>query len=134
MKKHMILAGLVCLGLSSLAAAPSALAQGAPQMVAPIRATVDVGQLSMGWRMSKIRGATVYNDANAKVGTIDDLIVSREDRILYAVVSVGGFLGMGKHLVAVPYTSIRMQNNKMILPGATKDALKAMPEFKYARA
>ena len=135
MKIGILLAAPLLLGLSALSAPAPAQAQGAPQVVAPVRTTVDVGQLSMGWRASKIRGAAVYNEANAKVGVIDDLIVNRDDRVLYAIVSVGGFLGMGKHLVAVPYSAIRMDwKNRMVLPGASKDALKAMPEFKYARA
>ena len=135
MKVRILLAASVLAGFAALGTGAPAQAQGAPQIVAPVRTTVDVGQLSMGWRASKIRGAAVYNDANAKVGSIDDLIVKRDDRVLYAIVSVGGFLVMGKHLVAVPYSAIRMDGkNRMVLPGATKDALKAMPEFKYARA
>lgn len=132
MKKLSIVAAGALMGLM-LADGSAAFAQGAPQTVAPMRVSVDVGQLSMGYRASKIRGSTVYNDANAKVGAIDDLIVNRDDKVLYAIVSVGGFLGMGKHLVAVPYGAIRIENNHMVLPGATKDALKSMPEFKYAR-
>src|SRR5690348_8917344 len=92
-------------------------AQGAPQTVAPLRVSVDVGQLSMGYRASKIRGSAVYNDANTKVGSIDDLIVNRDDKVLYAIVSVGGFLGMGNHLVAVPYQMLRIENKHMVLPG-----------------
>jgi hypothetical protein len=134
MKKLAVLAAGALVGLMIADGTP-ALAQGAPQTVAPMRVSVDVGQLSMGYRTSKIRGSAVYNDANVKVGAIDDLIVNRDDKVLYAIVSVGGFLGMGKHLVAVPYGALRIDgaNQRMVLPGATKDALKAMPEFKYAR-
>jgi hypothetical protein len=133
MKKLTILAAGALMGLM-MVDAPAVLAQGAPQMVAPTRVSVDVGKLAMGYRASKIKGSNVYNDADAKVGAIDDLIVDRDDKVLFAVVSVGGFLGMGKHLVAVPYSALQIQNGKMVLPGATKDALKSMPEFKYARS
>jgi hypothetical protein len=50
----------------------------------------------------------------------------------FAVLSVGGFLGMGTKYVVVPYTSLQVRDKKMVLPGATKDSLKALPEFKYA--
>ena len=46
--------------------------------------------------------------------------------------SVGGFLGMGTKLIVLPYESLKATENKLILPGATKDALKDLPEFKYA--
>ena len=48
------------------------------------------------------------------------------------MLSVGGFLGMGNKLVVLPYEQLKTMDNKIMLPGATKDALKALPEFKYA--
>ena len=50
-----------------------------------------------------------------------------------AVLSAGGLLGMGTKYVEVPYSSLILRDKKMMLPGATKDSLKALPEFKYAR-
>jgi hypothetical protein len=47
------------------------------------------------------------------------------------VLSVGGFLGVGTKYVVVPYSSLQVHDKKMILPGATKDSLKALPEFRY---
>jgi len=41
-------------------------------------------------------------------------------------------LGMGTKYVVVPYSSLMVRDKKMMLPGATKDSLKALPEFKYA--
>jgi hypothetical protein len=52
-------------------------------------------------------------------------------RVPYAILSVGGFLGMGTKYVVVPFNSLQMQDKKVVLPGATKEALKALPEFKY---
>jgi hypothetical protein len=49
-----------------------------------------------------------------------------------AVVEVGGFLGMGKHLVAIPVQQFSQLAPRAILPGASKEALKQLPEFKYA--
>jgi hypothetical protein len=47
-------------------------------------------------------------------------------------VSVGGFLGLGGRLVAIPVEQLRAEKDRLILPGATKEALTKLPEFKYA--
>jgi hypothetical protein len=72
------------------------------------------------------------NEANETVGTIDDLIVTPSEKVPFAVLSVGGFLGMGTKYVVVPYSELQVQDKKMVLSGATRDSLKALPEFKYA--
>jgi hypothetical protein len=105
-------------------------AQGAPQTVSIER--VDVQKLAAGYRSSKIVGSPVVNDANEKIGDVDDLLVEPSDKVLFAVLSVGGFLGMGERLVVVPFGSLQIAGNKVMLPGGTKDALTALPEFKYA--
>ena len=93
---------------------------------------VDVQKLSTGYRTSKIIGSSVVNDADETIGKIDDLIVSPDDnKSAYVIISVGGWLGMGTHLVAFPYENLRINPTKILLPGATKDGLKALPEFKY---
>src|ERR1700759_4667423 len=61
-----------------------------------------------GSRLSKLIGSSVYNDQNEKIGTLDDLILKDGDRITLGVVSVGGFLGMGNKLVAVPYDQLHL--------------------------
>ena len=106
-----------------------ALAQGAPQTVTLMK--VDPTTLATGYRTSKVVGSTVINDANETVGTIDDLIVTPTDKVPFAVLSVGGFLGMGTKYVVVPFNSLQVKDKRMVLPGATKDSLKALPEFKY---
>ena len=88
--------------------------------------------LATGYRTSKVVGATVVKEANETVGTIDDLIVTPGGQAPYAVLPVGGFLGLGTKYVVVPFTSLKIVDKKMVLPGGTKDALKASPEFKYA--
>jgi sporulation protein YlmC with PRC-barrel domain len=105
-------------------------AQGAPQTVSIER--VDVQKLAAGYRASKIVGSPVVNDANEKIGTIDDLLVEPSDKVLFAVLSVGGFLGMGEQLVVVPFNSLQIEGNRVVLPGGSKDALEALPKFKYA--
>lgn len=93
---------------------------------------VDVVALADGYRASQLRGDTVVNSTNEKIGSLDDLIVSK-DRVLFAIIQVGGFLGLGSHLVAVPYSSLQIRDDGklIVLPGATKDQLKNLPQFKY---
>jgi sporulation protein YlmC with PRC-barrel domain len=117
--------------LGTLAGSNVTYAQGAPQAITERR--TDVVQLASGYRASKLSGADVYNKNKDTIGTLDDLIVSPSaDRSTYAILSVGGFLGMGKHLVAVPFTDLQINNRRVVLPEATKKSLEALPEFKYA--
>jgi len=86
--------------------------------------------LSRGWSVKdKIMGKSVYNENKEKIGTIDDLIVTSDRSLSYAIIGVGGFLGMGKHDVAIPMSQLKASQDGFVLPGATKDALKAMPEY-----
>jgi hypothetical protein len=107
-----------------------ALSQGAPQTLSVMK--VDPASLATGYRTSKVVGSTVVNETNETVGTIDDLIVTPGDKVPFAVLSVGGFLGMGTKFVVVPYNSLEVRDNKMVLTGATKESLKGLPEFKYS--
>ena len=108
----------------------SALAQGAPQSVTERR--TEVMQTGSGFRASKLAGTSVYNRDKDKIGTIDDLIVSPSDHTAFAILSVGGFLGMGKHYVAVPFSDLQITAKQVTMPEATKTSLEALPEFKYA--
>ena len=105
-------------------------AQGTPQTVDI--AKVNVQKLPAGYRASKVIGSSVLNDPNEAIGKIDDLLVSTDGKAPYAVLSIGGFLGMDSHLIVVPYDSLNLIDNKIVLPGGTKDSLKMLPEFKYA--
>ncbi len=128
------------------------------------------------WRASKVVGVNVYNDQNEKIGSINDLLMDKSGSIKAAVIGVGGFLGMGEHLVAVSYDKLKFSDEPVssstasntntstttppggrpasttttgaastskssssskwypdhALFNATKDELKAMPEFKYS--
>ena len=106
------------------------MSQGTPQTVGIMK--VDPQTVATGYRTSKVVGATVVNEANETVGAIDDLIVTPTEKVPFAVLSVGGFLGMGTKYVVVPFNTLQMKDKKIVLPGATKDALKALPEFKYS--
>jgi hypothetical protein len=111
-----------------IATAPPAAHSQAVELVA-----VDVTTLAKGYRTSKLSGSNVMNDQNEKIGTIDDFIIDRE-RVLFSVLQIGGFLGIGGHLVAVPYKSLVIDESgtTIVLPHATKDELKKLPEFKYS--
>ena len=124
--KHAILAGALFL---TLGAAGVAVAQGTPQTISLVK--VDVVALETGYRTSEVVGSTVVNEADEVVGKIDDLIVTPNDKIPFAVLSVGGFLGIGTHFVVVPFNALDVRGERMVLRGATKDSLKNLVEFKY---
>lgn len=105
------------------------LSQGVPQTLSLMR--VDPQSLATGYRTSKVVGSSVINEANETVGTIDDLIVTPNEKVPFAVLSVGGFLGMGTKYVVVPYSSLEVKDKHMMLRGATRESLKGLPEFKY---
>ena len=127
-KKSMVLAGAAMIGIAVLSGGAGA--QGTPQTVELVK--VDVQKLAAGYRSSKVVGTSVVNDANETIGKIDDLLVSRDGKQPYAVLSIGGFLGMGNRLVVVPYETLKFADKKVMLPGGTKEGLKMLPEFKYA--
>ena len=129
MKKTMLLASAVMIGMGFLAA--HANAQGVPQTVEI--AKVDVQKVAAGYRASKVIGSSVLNEANETIGKIDDLLVTRDGKEPYAVLSIGGFLGMGTHLVVVRYESLKFADNKIVLPGGTNEALKKLPTFEYSK-
>ena len=131
--------------------------------------TISASSVQGDWRASKVVGLKVYNDNNESLGSINDLLMDKSGNIKAAVLGVGGFLGVGEHLVAVPLDKIKFVNEPVAYTGtagssgtmkgpattgssatspttvkpnpwypdhavfnATKDELKAMPEFKYS--
>lgn len=94
----------------------------------------EMREVAKGWSAKKqILGKDVYNDTGDKIGEVNDLIVAPNKSLSYAIVGVGGFLGVGEHDVAVPVSKFKQQMGKIVLKGATKDALKAAPKFEYAK-
>jgi hypothetical protein len=129
MKKATLLASAAIIGVGFLAAHVKA--QGVQQTVEI--AKVDVQKVAGGYRASKVIGSNVLNDANETIGKIDDLLVTRDGKEPYAVLSIGGFLGMGTHLVVVRYDNLAFADNKIVLPGGSKDGLKMLPAFEYTK-
>ena len=94
----------------------------------------ELKMVAVGWSAKKkILGKAVYNDKNEKIGVVDDLIITPDKSVSYAIIGAGGFLGIGKHDVAVPVGQFKEDKGRIVLAGATKDALKAMPKFEYAK-
>jgi len=97
-------------------------------------AVVEMRAVTAGWSAKKqILGKTLYNEKKEKVGTIDDIIIAPDKAVSYAIVGAGGFAGLGKHDVAIPVSQFKEEGGTFILPGATKEIIKAMPEFEYAK-
>jgi sporulation protein YlmC with PRC-barrel domain len=151
--------------------APSDRATAAP-------AAVSDSSFQGSWRASKMVGLSVYNDNNESIGSINDMLTEKDGKIKAVVIGVGGFLGVGEHLVAIPFEKIKFVSEPVAYTGAsanrpasstttgaanpstapststapssmptakanpwypdhavfnaTKDELKAMPEFKYS--
>jgi len=85
---------------------------------------------------SKLKGLNVYNQNNESIGEISDIAITKDNQVQALIISVGGFLGMGEHYVAVAPSSVQVmydQANKKwkATMNTTKEALKAAPEFKY---
>jgi PRC-barrel domain len=120
---------LACAAAVAAVTSVPAFSQGAPQTLSLMK--VDPQSLATGYRTSKVVGSTVVNETNETVGTIDDLIVTPSEKVPFAVLSVGGFLGIGTKYVVVPYSTLEVHDKRMVLPGGTKESLKSLPEFKY---
>jgi len=171
--KHMTAAliGSALLATAAVAQTPNATTNRTTAAPAATATTSESGYHG-DWRSSKLVGLNVYNDSNEKLGSISDLLVDKSGNIKAAVIGVGGFLGVGEHLVAVSFDKLKFVDTPVpstsasaapaggtgMRPGtttgaatsapattktnpwypdhamfsATKDELKAMPEFKYS--
>lgn len=169
--------------LGSAMLASAAFAQTSTTTTAPAATATPAAPLAASgssytgnWRASKVVGLNVYNSGNESLGSINDLLTDQQGSIKAVVIGVGGFLGVGEHLVAVPYDKIKFVNEPVVTASATgaagssgmtgarpssttttgaapaattaskpnpwypdhavldatKDQLKAMPEFKYS--
>jgi sporulation protein YlmC with PRC-barrel domain len=98
------------------------------------------------WRATRLDGAVVYNDQGNDVGTINDMLLDSAGKVSDVVLSVGGYLGIDSKYVEVPFSKLKFEPSKgntatsgsadnhdysVVLPGATKDSLKAMTAFSY---
>ena len=120
MNSRTILSGVAVVALAGLIVAGSAGTLGA-QVAGSTTVGVSVEELKMvaaGWSAKKkILGKAVYNDKNEKIGVVDDLIVTPDKSISYAIIGAGGFLGMGKHDVAIPVGQFKEEKDESSWPG-----------------
>jgi len=171
------LAGSALLASVAFAQTPTATTDRANMAPATASDSASDATFQGNWRASKVVGLNVYNDSNESLGSINDLLTDKSGNIKAVVIGVGGFLGVGEHLVAVPFDKIEFVNEPVAYNGvagaanephsrpasttttgaaggtapgmvaaskpnpwypdhavfgATKDQLKAMPEFKYS--
>jgi sporulation protein YlmC with PRC-barrel domain len=123
-------ASVALLGLSS--AVGSAYAQVAGSTAVTLT-FVEPSELAIGWSVKKtLMGRAIYNEKNDEIGKVEDLIISPEKSVSYVIVGAGGFIGMGRHDVAIPVDRIVQHGSKLVMAGATKDSIKAMAPFDYA--
>ena len=93
----------------------------------------ELRDVTLGWSAKRqILGHPVYNNMDERVGSVDDIIVTTDKSVSYAIINAGGFLAVARHNVAIPVSQFKLDGDKLVLPGATSDALKAAPEFDYA--
>ena len=130
MKNTILVAAMVLAGLQTTSFNVQADVVGRSVIGVTVSEIVEV---TNGWSVKKsIMGKPIYNEKGDKIGSVDDLIIAPDKKLTYAIIGAGGFLGMGKHDVAIPVTQINEVNGKMELKGATKESLKQMPKFEYA--
>jgi hypothetical protein len=129
--RNTVVAGLMSVMMA--VAAVNVAAQVAGSTTLGVSATEHT-TLTHGWSAKKqILGKPVFNDHNERVGDVDDIIIAPDKSLSYAIIGVGGFLGLGEHYVAIPFNQFKSGDGKYVLPGATKDTLKAIPTFNYAK-
>src|SRR5215470_13303812 len=71
------------------------------------------------WRASKLVGLSVYNEKNESVGSINDMLTDKNGKIVAVVIGVGGFLGVGERLVAVPFEKVKFSTEPVAYTGAS---------------
>jgi PRC-barrel domain len=97
-------------------------------------AVEEMRAVAVGWSAKKqILRQSVYNEKQQKVGIIDDLIIAPDTAVSFVIIGAGGFVGVGRHDVAIPVSQLKQQDGKFVLAGATKEAIKALPKFEYAK-
>lgn len=81
--------------------------RAAPAATTTTAASSDKMMLKGKWRASKLMGLNVYNEANEKLGDINELILDKDGKVNAVVIGVGGFLGMGEHDIAVTMDKLK---------------------------
>ena len=126
-------AGALCALMLTLSAA------GAQQAPTEAKATtalpgIDAAALAQSARASKLIGSKVYK-GDAAIGQIEDVLVELDHGTAPAIIlSVGGFLGVGEKLVAVPVSQIKLGSEAKFVTDLTKDQLTKAPAFVFGKS
>ena len=110
------IAGSLLLASAAFAAEDNATTTASPPATA-MQSSASSTSFQGDWRASKVVGLNVYNEKNENVGSINDLLMDKSGAIKAAVISVGGFLGMGARLVAVPFDKIKFSTEPVAYTG-----------------
>jgi hypothetical protein len=113
--KHFAAVGMIATALlstSALAQAPAP-KDPAPAAKAETPARPEVTQSANEWRASKVIGLYVYNDANERLGSINEVLMDSSGKINKAVIGVGGFLGIGESNIALNFDQLKFVNEPM---------------------
>jgi sporulation protein YlmC with PRC-barrel domain len=126
---------LVALAVSSALVLVPAAAFAQVAGAQPLGVSMEVSTAIInGWSVKKsILNKPVVNDQGQKVGTIRDIIVAPDKSVSFAIIGANQFLGVKHHDVAIPVEQLDVKNGQLVLAGATKEAIKALPEFQYAK-
>lgn len=117
--------------------AAAAAREQAARVTAPAPVAVTPGSVLVErQRMSQVIGSRIYNDRNDSIGEVEDVVLRQDAGGPVAVIQIGGFLGMGGRLVAVPLNDLRWnaERSRIMLPGATKEQLQTRPAFTFEPA
>lgn len=90
---------------------------------------------TVGWSAKRqVLGEPVYNEKTERIGTVDDIVIAADMARSYAIIGIGAYLGTGKRDIVVRLSQlIRQVDGSFVLVGATREVLKALPPFEYAR-
>ena len=110
------IAGSLLLASAAFAAEDKATTTASPPAPATQSSTSNTS-FQGDWRASKVVGLNVYNEKNENVGSINDLLMDKSGSIKAAVISVGGFLGMGARLVAMPLDKVKFSTEPVAYTG-----------------
>ena len=113
--------------LATVAFAQTPTATGDRANMAPAAASDTSSSFQGNWRASKVVGLNVYNDNNESLGSINDLLTDKSGNIKAVVIGVGGFLGVGEHLVAVPFDKVKFVNEPVAYTGAAGNSAGSRP-------
>jgi sporulation protein YlmC with PRC-barrel domain len=123
----------VFLAVCAAAAPQAASAQVVGRQVIGIT-VAEADAIVSGWSIKhSILNKPVFNEDTRKVGTVYDIVVAPDKSVSYAIIDAQGFIGIPRHDVAVPVDQLDFVDGRLVLRGATRDALKAMPTFQYAK-